>query len=62
MCSRISASPFSDPFAQPLCGGEEVTSGFSGTFADDRAEVFGTVLVGTRSLSFHATLKKLAAG
>ena len=42
-----------------------VRSGFSfGTvryhFADDQAEVFGTTLVGTRSLSFHATLKKLA--
>jgi hypothetical protein len=34
--------------------------GFSGTFADDTAEAFGTVLVGTRSLSFRATLKKLA--
>jgi hypothetical protein len=55
-------SPFSDPFARPLFGGEEVTSGFSGTFAGDRAEVFGTVLVGTRSLSFRATLKKLADG
>jgi len=55
-------SPFSDPFVRPLFGGEEVTSGFSGTFADDRAEVFGTVLVGTRSLSFRATLKKLADG
>ena len=52
-------SPFSDPFVRPLFGGEEVTSGFSGTFSDDRAEVFGTVLVGTRSLSFRATLKKL---
>ncbi len=29
-------------------------------FTDDRAEVFGTTLVGTRSLSFHATLKRLA--
>jgi len=55
-------SPFSDPFVRPLFGGEEVTSGFSGTFADEQAEVFGTVLVGTRSLSFRATLKKLADG
>jgi T3SS negative regulator,GrlR len=53
-------TPFPDPFVRPLFGGQEVTSGFSGTFADDQAEVFGTTLVGTRSLSFRATLKKLA--
>ncbi len=53
-------TPFSDPFVRPLFNGKEVTSGFSGTFTDDRAEVFGTTLVGTRSLSFHATLKRLA--
>ena len=53
-------TPFADPFVRPLFGGQEVTSGFSGTFADDRAEVFGTTLVGNRSLSFRATLKKLA--
>jgi hypothetical protein len=52
-------TPFADPFARPLLGGQEVTSGFSGTFANDRAEVFGTTLAGTRSLSFRATLKKL---
>jgi len=55
-------TPFADPFVRPLFGGQEVTSGFSGTFGDDRAEVFGTTLVGTRSLSFQATLKKLADG
>lgn len=55
-------TPFADPFVRPLFGGQEVTSGFSGTFGDDRAEVFGTTLVGTRSLSFRATLKKLADG
>jgi hypothetical protein len=43
-----------------MAGGEEVASGFSGTFAGDQAEVFGTCLVGARSLSFRATLKKLA--
>ena len=53
-------SPFADPFVRPLFGGHEVSSGFSGTFADDSAEAFGTVLVGTRSLSFRATLKWLA--
>jgi hypothetical protein len=52
---------FPDPFVRPLFAGQEVTSGFSGTFADDNtAEVFGTTLVGTRSLSFRATLKRLA--
>ena len=53
-------TPLSDPFIRTLSGGEEVTSGFSGTFADDQAEVFGTRLMGTRSLGFRATLKWLA--
>jgi hypothetical protein len=52
-------TPFPD-FVRPLFGGQEVSSGFSGTFAGDQAEVFGTTLAGTRSLSFRATLKKLA--
>jgi hypothetical protein len=51
---------FADAFVRPLFGGQVASSGFSGTFADDAAEVFGTVLVGSRSLSFRATLKKLA--
>ena len=51
---------FSDPFVRPLFAGEAVASGFTGTFADDTAEAFGTALVGRRSLSFHATLKRLA--
>jgi hypothetical protein len=53
-------TPLSDPFLRTLSGGQEVATGFSGTFADDQAEVFGTTPVGTRSLSFHATLKRLA--
>jgi hypothetical protein len=53
-------TPFADRFVRPLFAGQEVTSGFSGTFTDDRAEVFGTTLVRNRSLSFRATLKKLA--
>jgi hypothetical protein len=53
-------TPFADLYTRPLFGGQEVTSGFSGTFAGDEAEFFGTVLVGNRSLSFRATLKKLA--
>ena len=53
-------TPFPDPLVRPLFGGQEVNSGFSGTFADDQAEVFGTTLSGNRSLSFRATLKRLA--
>jgi hypothetical protein len=53
-------TPFRDRLVRPLFGGQEVTTGFSGTFADDRSEVFGTTLAGSRSLSFRATLKKLA--
>jgi hypothetical protein len=53
-------TPFVDPFTRPLFAGQEVASGFSGTFAGDQAEVFGTSLIGNRSLSFRATLKKLA--
>jgi len=53
-------TPFEDPYVRPLLRGEEVTSGFSGTYTDDGAEVFGTTLVGgNRSLSFRATLKRL---
>ena len=52
-------TPFPD-LVRPLFAGQEVSSGFSGTFADDSAEVFGTTLVGNRNLSFQATLKKLA--
>jgi hypothetical protein len=51
---------FADPFVRPLFAGEAVASGFSGTFSEDAAEAFGTVLVGRRSLSFRATLKRLA--
>jgi hypothetical protein len=52
---------FPDPYLRPLFGRREVTSGFSGTFSDNAAEVFGTTLVGgSRSLSFRATLKRLA--
>jgi hypothetical protein len=52
-------TPFNDPFVRPLFGGQEVSTGFSGTFTEDSSEVFGTTLVGTRSLSFHAVLKRL---
>jgi hypothetical protein len=54
-------TPFADPFVRPLFGGNEVSSGFTGTFTDEGAEVFGTTLVGTKSMSFHATMKFLTA-
>jgi|SRR5665213_1620571 len=53
-------SPMADRFVRPLFGGQEVNSGFSGTFDGDLAELFGTSLVGNRSLSFRATFKRLA--
>jgi hypothetical protein len=54
-------SPFADPLVRPLFAGSEATSGFSGTFTEEGAEVYGTVLVaGHRSLGFQATLKWLA--
>lgn len=54
-------SPFADPLVRPLFAGAEATSGFSGTFSEEGAEVFGTVLVaGHRSLGFRASLKRLA--
>jgi hypothetical protein len=55
-------TPFTDPTVGPQFAGQEVTSGFSGIFAGDEAEVFGTTLVGNQSLSFRATLKRLADG
>src|SRR5271155_1411760 len=55
-------TPFDDPFVRPLLGGQEVSTGFSGKFSGDSSEVFGTTLVGTRSLSFHAVLKWLGEG
>ena len=52
-------SKFSDPQVRSVLGGREATSGFSGTYTDAGAEIFGTTFVGTRSLSFRATLKRL---
>ena len=51
---------YSHTEARPVFGGREVTTGFSGTFRDDQSEVFGTSLVGSRSVSFRATLRRLA--
>jgi hypothetical protein len=53
-------TPYRDGKARPLFDGREVTSGFSGTYQDDHSEVFGTALMGSRSISFRATLRLLA--
>ena len=53
-------TPYHETDARPVFGGREVSTGFSGTFQDGTAEVFGTSLVGSRSVSFRATLRKLA--
>jgi hypothetical protein len=53
-------TPYHETDARPVFGGREVSTGFSGTFKDDSAEVFGTSLVGSRSVSFRATLRRLA--
>jgi hypothetical protein len=53
-------TPYRDSMARPVFGGREVTTGFSGTFRDDHSDVFGTSLVGSRSISFRATLHRLA--
>jgi hypothetical protein len=53
-------TPYHETDARPVFGGREVTTGFSGTFQDGAAEVFGTSLVGSRSVSFRATLRRLA--
>ncbi len=53
-------TPYSETAARPVFAGREVTTGFSGTYQDDEAEVFGTSLVGSRSVSFRATLRRLA--
>jgi len=55
-------TPFTDPLVRPLFGGQEVSTGFSGTFDDQGSEVFGTTLVGSRSLSFRAVLRPLEEG
>ena len=52
-------SKFADPHVRSVLGGREATSGFSGTYTDDGAEVFGTTLAGSRSMGFRATLKRL---
>jgi hypothetical protein len=51
---------YRDSSARPVFAGREVTTGFSGTYGNDQSEVFGTSLVGSRSVSFRATLRRLA--
>jgi T3SS negative regulator,GrlR len=53
-------TPYRNSDTRPVFGGREVTTGFSGTYRDGDSEVFGTSLVGSRSVSFRATLRRLA--
>lgn len=53
-------TPYTETPARPVYAGRDVASGFSGTFRDGRSEVFGTSLVGSRSISFRSTLHWLA--
>jgi hypothetical protein len=53
-------TPYRDSSARPVFAGREVATGFSGTYGNDQSEVFGTSLVGSRSVSFRATLRRLA--
>jgi T3SS negative regulator,GrlR len=53
-------TPYRESTARPVFAGREVTTGFSGTYEDGKAAIFGTSLVGSRSVSFRATLHRLA--
>jgi hypothetical protein len=53
-------TPYRESTSRPVFAGREVTTGFSGTYGDDHAAIFGTALVGSRSVSFRATLRRLA--
>jgi hypothetical protein len=53
-------TPYRDSTARPVFAGREVATGFTGTYQGDQSEVFGTSLVGSRSVSFRATLRWLA--
>jgi len=48
------------PPSHVFFGAKNVGIGVSGTYEGDRAELTGTALVGTRSLSFLVTLLRLA--
>ena len=45
----------------PLFGGREVTTGFSGTYTADSADVQGAALVGKTSVRIHSRLELLFA-
>jgi hypothetical protein len=40
--------------------GEDIGVGVSGTYGDDKAELFGTALIGNRSFGIRAVMRKLA--
>ena len=44
----------------PVFGGREVTTGFSGTYTADRADVQGAALVGKTSVMVRCTLELLS--
>ncbi|MGH6755489.1 MAG: GrlR family regulatory protein, partial [Bradyrhizobium sp.] len=44
----------------PRFGGREVTTGFSGTYTADSAEVQGAALVGKTSVMIHSRLELLS--
>jgi hypothetical protein len=53
-------TPYRETPVRPVFAGREVSTGFSGSFSDDRSKVFGTSLVGSRSVGFSATLHRLS--
>jgi hypothetical protein len=53
-------TPLPDRFARPLSGGQEVTSGFSGTFTDDGGGGVRHLPGGHKKPGLSRTLKRLA--
>lgn len=49
------------PVEQFATARKEVSTGWSGTYTDDGADVESTALVGKRSIRFHASLRLLVA-
>ena len=58
---RVCCNPHTPPPASHLYfHAKDVGVGFVGTYEGDQAELTATVLLGKRSLTLHATLRKLA--
>ena len=47
---------------RPVFGGRESSIGFTGIYDGEGAEADATALIGTRSIRFKATMKRLADG